>query len=120
MPYFQYNTEQFWFYHSQMLIGSSEANTFTIKGKGVNPSHALIEEHQGAFWISGINRLSNIFINGKKIKRQVLQDQDMIVIGDQSFTYHLYVKDILSRSSQTHSETLQAYQRLYEFYNYNT
>lgn len=115
MPYFQYKTEQFWFNHSQMLLGSSEANTFTIKGKGINPSHALIEEHQGAFWISGINRLSHVFINGKKVKRQVLKDQDVIVIGDQSFTYHLYVKDGLPSTPQAHSETLQAYQRLYEF-----
>ena len=115
MPYLQYNTEQFWFRHSQMLLGSSEANTFTIKGKGVNPSHTLIEEHHGAFWISGINRLSHVFVNGKKIKRQVLNNQDLITIGDQNLTYHLYAHDISVRSSQDHSETLQAYQRLYEF-----
>ncbi len=116
MPYLQYNSERLWFQHSQILLGSSETNNFTIKGQGVNPTHALIEEHQGAFWIAGINRLSQVLVNGKKIKRQLLKDQDLISIGDQVLSYHLYIHhEMTAKASSSHSESLQAYQRLYEF-----
>ena len=81
MPYLLYEADQFWFSQNQMFLGTSEACTFKIEGEGVNLTHAVIEEVNGAFSIAGINRLNLVLVNGQKIKRQILKDQDRITIG---------------------------------------
>lgn len=114
MPYLMYGAEQLWLNKSQILLGSSETCTFAIRGEGVSATHAIIEENNGAFWVSTISRLTEISVNGKKIKRQVLKDQDRVSIGSQTLVYHLYTLDN-THHSKAQIESLAAYQRLYEF-----
>ena len=113
MPFLVYQDQVFKLTRSQSFIGSSESCHMTLDAN-LKPTHALIEEGNGAFWISAINRLSEVYVNGKKVRRHPLRHQDQIMVGEALLTYHLYSDPPQSQVTYT-QERLDAYQKLYEF-----
>ncbi len=69
-----------------ILIGRSPENELQIYGEEVSREHSEIVSAAGQFQL--IDHSSNgTFVNGKRIKRHKLEEQDLIQIGDNKFEF---------------------------------
>ena len=96
-----------------LTLGGNEECDIVLKGEGIKAFHASLEENGGAFWISGLSRLTPIYVNEKRVRREVLRHQDILRIGEQSLRFSLY--DDLHLERKDGEERLEAYQRVYLF-----
>ncbi|MDP6360330.1 MAG: FHA domain-containing protein, partial [Planctomycetota bacterium] len=68
------------------MIGRSPENELQIYGEEVSREHSEIVSAAGQFQL--IDHSSNgTFVNGKRIKRHKLEEQDLIQIGDNKFEF---------------------------------
>ena len=72
----------------RIIIGRSPDNEIYIKSKFVSLHHAqLISDTSGCF-IEDLNSTNGIFIDEKQIKKQKLQDGDVVTLGVHELVYH--------------------------------
>ena len=114
MPHINYHNRRYEITEIQTLIGASESCHISIPHQDLDATHALIEVVSGGLWISGINRLSAVFVNAKRIRRCALNHLDVITLGSVQLSYSLFDAPH-SLQQDSIQEKLSAYQRLYEF-----
>jgi pSer/pThr/pTyr-binding forkhead associated (FHA) protein len=71
------------------LIGSREDCDVVVKGKDVEPSHAVIFEREGHRYIRDLRTVSGTWVNDAAVGQIELQPGDEIRIADARFVYEL-------------------------------
>ena len=77
--------------HAGLTIGREEDNDVTLLDEAISRHHArlLVESGIGApqVYIQDLSSVNGVFVNGKRISRQLLQDEDRIAIGSARFVF---------------------------------
>jgi pSer/pThr/pTyr-binding forkhead associated (FHA) protein len=68
--------------HFPYLIGRSNECDLQVKGRAVSRRHAEITLERGRFVLNDLNSENGVTVNGCKISRVLLDDQDEICVGD--------------------------------------
>lgn len=62
-------------------IGRRKSNVIVIENLAVSGEHAVIISMDGNFFLEDLDSTNGTHVNGKRIKRHVLQDGDVVEIG---------------------------------------
>ena len=73
--------------HSRMVIGRRPSCDIHLNDSTVSGEHALIINILDDSFIENLSRTNGTWINGKRIRKSVLQDGDRIKIGGQYLLY---------------------------------
>jgi pSer/pThr/pTyr-binding forkhead associated (FHA) protein/type II secretory pathway predicted ATPase ExeA len=68
--------------NSRALIGRSDLSDVTIDSNFVSRQHALLVQDKGAVIIVDLNSRNGTFVNSRRVNAKVLQDSDIIMVGD--------------------------------------
>lgn len=68
--------------HFPYIIGRSKECDLQPKGRGVSRRHAEVTLERGRFVLNDLNSENGVTVNGCKISRVLLDDQDEICVGD--------------------------------------
>lgn len=68
-------------------IGRGQDCDMVLSGKGISRRHAEIIFESGRFVIKDLESLNGIRVNGYKVSRVILEDQDEVKIGDVFLTF---------------------------------
>jgi len=68
----------------EITIGRNTANDIHIDNLGVSKQHARIVKHKDAYLIEDFNSTNGTFINGQKVAKAELKDNDVVGIGKHS------------------------------------
>jgi hypothetical protein len=80
--------KEFVIYKSPTTIGSSpKCEIYLFKDAEVEPQHALIIKVGNRHEIEDLGSPAGTYVNGQKIKRQILQNGDQIVIGQTALEF---------------------------------
>jgi pSer/pThr/pTyr-binding forkhead associated (FHA) protein len=69
-------------------IGRTPNNDIVLENKGVSRKHAIIEFDEDSALIMDNGSLNGTFVNSRKIKEEILKDNDQITISKFNLTYH--------------------------------
>jgi len=86
----------------RIMIGRDPDNDIPIKAEYVSRHHAQVTVEQGACWIADLNSTNGTFVNGRRIKKRILRDGDVIQIGRHRLSY----ANPATRVSQLAGETI--------------
>lgn len=70
-------------------IGQGPDNDIVLTGQGIAPHHALIHFDGASFQVQALERSFEVQVNGKKKKKETLQDGDVLALGAVSLTFQL-------------------------------
>lgn len=70
-------------------IGRGQDCDMVLSGKGISRRHAEIIFESGRFVIKDLESLNGIRVNGYKVSRVILEDQDEVKIGDVFLTFDI-------------------------------
>lgn len=70
------------------VIGRGNECDLVLQGKGVSRKHAEIVFQSGRFVVNDMESLNGIKVNGYKIARVILEENDVIKLGEVSLTFH--------------------------------
>jgi len=98
-------------------VGSDADNDVVVSGDMVAPTHAHLKLDGGRFLLMGLSRAFPVLVNGKKVRKHVLNHGDEVVMGGATMIFNLWDETgtIEARSVDPRSEELAAYRRLAEF-----
>jgi transcriptional regulator with GAF, ATPase, and Fis domain len=71
-------------------LGSAQDNNIRIEDPEILPNHCQIFFDGKKYELSSLDRNAEFHVNGKKTRRQALQDQDVIRIGHCTLQFSLY------------------------------
>ena len=71
----------------RVMIGRDADNDIPLKAEYVSRHHAQITVEQGACWITDLNSTNGTFVNGRRVKKRILRDGDVLQIGHHRLTY---------------------------------
>jgi hypothetical protein len=68
-------------------VGKQESSDIVLKGEFISRSHALLlyENHQ--FILSDLHSTNHTYVNGEKISKKALKDNDIIKFGDAVYKF---------------------------------
>lgn len=69
------------------VLGRGNECDFVLTGKGVSRKHAEIIFQSGRFVINDLQSLNGIKVNGYKVNRVILEEDDVIKLGEISFNF---------------------------------
>ena len=76
-------------YRNSTCIGSSpKSEVYLCDDPLVAPQHAAIHSVNGAFEVEDLQSPTGTFVNGQRISRTVLRDNDQVKIGATDFQFH--------------------------------
>ena len=99
-------------------LGSDPDNDIQLADDMVAPTHAHLKLDGGRFLLVGLSRAFPIRVNGKKVRKQVLDHGDEVSIGEARLTFNLWDETgtIEARTVvDPRAEELTAYRRLAAF-----
>ena len=101
-------------------IGSDPECDIVVTGNGVGPTHAHIRLEEGRFVLFPREpRLHPVLVNGKSVKKHVLEHGDSLLLGQVPGKFHLWDDRTTSeRDAGPAIDELQAYRRLAAFSNH--
>jgi transcriptional regulator with GAF, ATPase, and Fis domain len=101
-------------------IGADAENDIVVAGPGVGATHAHIRLEEGRFVLFPRDpRTLPVLVNGKPVKKHVLEHGDALVIGQVAMKFHLWDDRTTSeREAGPAVDELQAYRRLAAFSNH--
>lgn len=70
-----------------LTIGRKEGNDLVIDNQAVSGSHARIVKEEQDFSVEDLNSLNGTFVNGKKVSKYILNNGDVILIGNHTLEY---------------------------------
>ncbi|MEE2731832.1 MAG: FHA domain-containing protein [Pseudomonadota bacterium] len=70
------------------IIGRGSECDLVLQGKGVSRKHAEIVFQSGRFVVNDMESLNGIKVNGYKVARVILEENDVIKLGEVSLTFH--------------------------------
>ncbi len=68
----------------EIIIGRDSGNDIPIDNVGVSREHARIIKGENYYFIEDLNSTNGTFVNGKKINKKYLKEDDEISIGKHS------------------------------------
>jgi type II secretory pathway predicted ATPase ExeA len=71
----------------RVMIGRDADNDIPLKADYVSRHHAQVTVEQGACWITDLNSTNGTFVNGRRVKKRILRDGDVMQIGHHRLTY---------------------------------
>jgi FHA domain len=74
---------------SETVIGRDASNAAAVDDRQVSRHHARIICADGDFWIEDLNSTNGTRVNGVKVEKQKLADNDQIGVGDTILTFTL-------------------------------
>jgi len=87
-------------------LGRSKNNEITLRDSSVSRRHAEIHRDIGdEFTLIDLNSLNGVFVNGEKIGRYKLQEDDLIEIGDVELRFTLMATDYQLEESTVVQDT---------------
>ena len=72
---------------NRMTLGRRPYNDIMVDNLAVSGEHAAIQAIGAEFYVEDLNSTNGTYINGKKIKRQILQNGDQIELGKYVLKY---------------------------------
>ncbi len=76
---------EFVFDKSELTLGRDRLNTIPIVHRSISRKHCKFSIREGQVWVEDLKSLNGTLVNGKKITRTVLADNDIIVTGEFNF-----------------------------------
>lgn len=70
------------------VIGRGSECDLVLQGKGVSRKHAEIVFQSGRFVVNDMESLNGIKVNGYKVARVILEENDSIKMGEVALTFH--------------------------------
>jgi len=81
-------TGEFFFESGRIIIGRAPDSEIYVNSKFVSRHHAqLVSSAEGCF-VEDLNSTNGISLNGKSVKKQLLEDGDIISIDENEFVYN--------------------------------
>ncbi|MCB1645231.1 MAG: FHA domain-containing protein [Pseudomonadales bacterium] len=74
--------DQFEFDQESVVIGRKSDSDISIKDPAVSGTHAKIQKVGDSYIIQDQGSTNGVHIRGRRIKQQVLQDEDLVTIGE--------------------------------------
>lgn len=81
--------KNFWIGNKTVTIGRAANNFVQIVDSDASRMHCRIVPLANGAQVHDMDSSNGIFVNGKKVKRHLLHDQDQLQIGECIFVYHL-------------------------------
>lgn len=75
------------------VIGRGSECDLVLQGKGVSRKHAEIVFQSGRFVVNDMESLNGIKVNGYKVARVILEENDSIKMGEVNLTFHSGERD---------------------------
>ena len=72
---------------TRMTLGRRPYNDIMVDNLAVSGEHAAIQAIGAEFYVEDLNSTNGTYINGKKVKRQILQNGDQIELGKYVLKY---------------------------------
>jgi pSer/pThr/pTyr-binding forkhead associated (FHA) protein len=70
-----------------LTIGRKEENDLVIDNQAISGSHARIIKEDDNFIIEDLNSLNGTFVDGKKVSKYILNNGDVILIGNHTLEF---------------------------------
>ena len=106
-------TRLFNIYRRITTIGSESDNEIVLQGDTIAPNHCQIFFDGKKYIISALDRGGEIHVNGKKVRKGQLQDQDVVRVGDFTLQFSLY--DIPAEEMTSEVSVRDSVRKLLEF-----
>lgn len=87
-------------------MGSDASNDIVIAGDGVGPSHAVMQFDGIQFNITSVDRKAILFVNGKKKRKTVLSEGDVVKIGETVLRFSILECSAIQSSELTPADNL--------------
>lgn len=72
----------------RMVIGRTADNDLQIESKYVSRHHAQVVTTVDGSWIEDLNSTNGMFVRGRRVRRQKLQEGDVVKLGMHELTYY--------------------------------
>jgi pSer/pThr/pTyr-binding forkhead associated (FHA) protein len=72
---------------NRMTLGRRPYNDIMVDNLAVSGEHAAVQAIGAEFYVEDLNSTNGTYINGKKVKRQILQNGDQIELGKYILKY---------------------------------
>jgi len=69
------------------VIGTSAECAVVLSGKGISRKHCTIRYEGGEFHIADLDSRNGVFVNGQRVQRHDLIDNDVIKLGEVEFEF---------------------------------
>ncbi|TNE47804.1 MAG: FHA domain-containing protein [Deltaproteobacteria bacterium] len=102
--------KNFWVNDKTVTIGRAASNFIQITDSDASRIHCRIVPLANGVQAHDMDSSNGIFVNEKKVKRHLLQDQDNLQIGDCVFVYHQegdFEETQLSNNKQVNTDVLR-------------
>ncbi|MFN3197980.1 MAG: sigma 54-interacting transcriptional regulator [Bradymonadia bacterium] len=99
-------------------IGSDPENDIVVDADGVLSTHAHVKLESGRFLLVALHRSAPVMVNGRKIKKHVLEHGDEIAIGAAGLRFNLWDEPGTQERDQDEGpggDVMGAYKRLVMF-----
>jgi transcriptional regulator with GAF, ATPase, and Fis domain len=83
-------TRLFNIYRRITSVGSGADNDIVLEDADVAEDHCQLFFDGKKYVVSALDRAANVHVNGKKTRKQVLQDQDVIRLGSSTLQFSLF------------------------------
>ena len=67
---------------ASVTVGRADQSDIVIRGPMVSRTHALVAHVRGTYSVRDLDSSNGTFVNGLKVRRQMLRHEDVIRIGD--------------------------------------
>jgi pSer/pThr/pTyr-binding forkhead associated (FHA) protein len=79
-----------WRLSPETTVGrASSQNDITVDDETASGSHLRIRHEEGQFVLYDLGSRNGTRVNGKRVERQVLMDEDVIVVGETPFIFKM-------------------------------
>lgn len=95
-------------------LGSDPSNDIVIIDSTINDSHAVLQFDGSQFNITALDRKSEIFVNGKKKRKTILIEGDLIKIGNTVFRFSVLEISPTADCPEDFKTELKGFQKLQE------
>ena len=68
-------------------IGKSEESDIVIRNDFISRNHAMLAYETGKFILNDLESTNHTFVNGEKISRRILKDNDLIKFGEATYRF---------------------------------
>ncbi|MBI1784503.1 FHA domain-containing protein [Candidatus Sumerlaeota bacterium] len=75
-------------FDQQLTIGRDVYNSLSLPDSDISRSHAILFEHDELATIKDLNSRNGVYVNGVRVKEQLLKDGDEIVLGSTVMIYN--------------------------------
>ncbi len=91
----------------EMSIGRDEKNNIPIDHPSISRVHCFVNRKEDYYEIVDNESTNGVFVNGKKVKKSILKNGDIVKLGDKEFVYiapgELFSPMLLKRDSKKKS-----------------